>query len=694
MKTFFLTICYTLMLASVMVFRGCSSSVETSRNTQNQQLDGASGREPRDPPADPNGTPPPASKVPVEPEEGLPGPLKTLRNKVSKAECEAADSPQGEHIKEALDLLKCRVDEQLDWLANPLLYADPGTTHSCVTQTEELNTNVLTFVGKDSGGSGEMWLQNACRDATDKALENLGAIERYEATKNDKGGGKVPTEASLKRALVKVLTKIKTSKYADFDDDPDSQEDSHNIALMLEYSLNRINHNCADHMDTEDFLPRKIEHDESQGNVEVSYIFREYIKYPAAANKKIDPYFARYYNVLVNDITTLKAYAKPWSGTSFKAPHKPKTDETPTTYNTKAKIANLSDLALFLNTKGDGALDESDDDDDGYLDDDDKVVPDNSFGDAIKHKESRDIIAIRKIDTQCTACDAYKRHQKSSNGDKNAAQTTFFDHSNFDIAVDVNGVACDGDGSQRKVIPSGEMCEADEEEREGLVSDFANCRLFRNYSVASGVTTESSRGIQCHNRTKPSGSTLSSYCSALTRNDQPKFVASYCEIGSYDKSVYHKKTHGSNIPPTPKEGHESSTGCHTTATEDTTENKNALTKEKKGKDACVFTLVLNAATETARTKARGHLARFLGVKSDDLNKCQLQVDDDLTPHDYRQYDLCSTKYTFYTDGGDGDKLSTAQQKKLIARLKKSKAAGADDDDPDPFDVARTKYCSL
>ena len=691
MKTFFLTICYTLMLASVMVFRGCSSSVETSRNTQNQQLDGASGREPRDPPADPNGTPPPASKVPVEPEEGLPGPLKTLRNKVSKAECEAADSPQGEHIKEALDLLKCRVDEQLDWLANPLLYEDPGTTHSCVTQTEELNTNVLTFVGKDSGGSGAMWLQNACRDATDKALENLGAIERYEATKNDKGGGKVPTEASLKRALVKVLTKIKTSKYADFDDDPDSQEDSHNIALMLEYSLNRINHNCADHMDTEDFLPRKIEHDESQGNVEVSYIFREYIKYPAAANKKIDPWFARYYNVLMNDITTLKAYAKSYSVDVFKAPHTVETGETKTTYDTKAKISNLSDLALFLNTHFKGGKN---------LEDDDLVVPAGSFDGVIKHKESRDIIPIRKIDTQCTACDAYKRHQKSSNGDKNAAQTTFFDHSNFDIEVDVKNVSCDGDGSQKNVIPSGDMCEADddeEEEREGLASDFGNCRLFRNHSTLEKIITADpfARGIQCHNRTKPTGSTLSSYCGALTQNDQPKFVPKYCEEGSYNNAVFHKP---SNTTPSRNEGHGSdsttNTGCHTTATEDTEANKKALTKELKTKDACVFTLVFNGATDDDRIKARRNLAHFLGVKYADLNKCQLQVDENLTPHDYKQYDLCASKYTLYTDGGDGDKLSGTAKTELVTRLKKSKAEDAEDDDPDPFDVARTKYCSL
>ena len=801
------------MLISVMVFRGCSASVETSRGS-NQQLDGSSRTTPKpaDAPADPADTPPPTEKIPTEVKTDWDKKIADLRDEIAESDCKDSTSPQGARIKKVLDLLVCRVKEQNDWFENPLLYKSPDNNHSCVTQTKQLHTNVLKNAKKETTADGSSWLADACKAATDQALENLNTGKRFESS----NGKDIPTKAEIKRALNLVLTKIKESKYADFDVDPEAEEETHNIKLMLEYSLNRINHNCAAHMDTDGFLPRKIRSDESQGNAKVSYIFREYYNYPDGGANKIDPVFGRYFHVIHDKVENIRVYGKSLSSEPFR--YLPKSaydgdDETPAASDlvTIATIDNMFKLRTYLNriSLDKCAADSLDDcktdaDSDATVAKADTIVSDD-FGNALSYKEKRDIIPIRKIETQCTACDAYKRHQKSTTGETNkadAAQTTFFNHTDFDIGVKTNEISCKGGYDyQKMVVPAGEMCEeddAEEEEIEPLASKFPSCKYYRRADQdadrSSLATNHIGRGIICYTREAPSSQTLTSFCDNLPNNeregktgvaethkDEPFVRKSYCEKGSALYNIYHgtcptvilvgngghtrtsptlagpstsrfgsyfqsappatsdayswlpghgegirketndidhdhledcdldskgrlacakgfclkysvRKISGTWTKQHPLPGHpEIKTDGRSSAVEAIAMNdhhadesaichlKGSTLKEleadEKAKSACTMRIRYNEAANS-REDAQKNLARFIGVKYADLGKCQFEVDTDLHARDYRQFNLCATPYTFYADGGDGERAPTSQNP----------------DSTSSFNTAREKFC--
>ena len=562
MKTFLITSLYSFILISVMVFRGCSASVETSRGG-NQQLDGASGQTPKpaDAPADPADTPPPTEKIPTKFKTDWHKDIAALRDEIAKSDCEESDSPQGARIKKALDLLVCRVKEQNAWFENPLLYKNPDNNHSCVSQTKQLHTNVLKNADKEATADGSSWLADACKAAADQALEDLNTGKRFESS----NGKDIPTKAEIKRAFNLVLTKIKESKYADFDADPEAEEETHNIKLMLEYSLNRINHNCAAHMDTDGFLPRKIRSDESQGNAKVSYIYREYYNYPDGGADKIDPVFGRYLHVIHDRAQNLKIYGKPMSSRPFQ--YLPKSayagDKTPTASDlvTISTLDTMAKLRIYFNRVSIDKCTESSLDDcktdvtsDATVAKTETIVSDD-FGSALSHNEKRDIIPIRKIETQCTACDAYKRHQKSTTGETNkadAAQTNFFSHTDFDVIVNTKEVACvDKDGAQKRVVAATEMCEeeeVEEEDIEPLASKFPSCKYYKQTyqsTLAKPAINHIARGIMCHTREAPSGHTLTSFCNDLPNNekegedDEPYIREAYCGKGTSRYAQWH-----------------------------------------------------------------------------------------------------------------------------------------------------------
>ena len=768
MKTFLITSLYSFMLMSVMIFRGCSASVETSRGG-NQQLDGASGQTPKpaDPPADPADTPPPTEKVPTKFKTDWDKDIAALRDEIAKSDCEESDSPQGVRIKKALDLLVCRVKEQNAWFENPLLYKNPDNNHSCVSQTKQLHTNVLKNANKETTADGSKWLADACKAAADQALEDLNTEKRFESS----NGKDIPTKAELKRALNLVLTKVKESKYADFDVDPEAEEETHNIKLMLEYSLNRINHNCAAHMDTDGFLPRKIRSDESQGNAKVSYIFREYYNYPDNGDNKIDPVFGRFLHIIHDKAQNLRIYGKPMSSRPFQ--YLPKSayagDKTPTASDlvTISTLDTMSKLRIYFNRVSiDKCAEDSLDDcktdvtSDATVAKADTIVSDD-FGSALSYKEKRDIIPIRKIETQCTACDAYKRHQKSTTGETNkadAAQTTFFNHTDFDIGVNTNEIACrGGDDKQKRVVPAGEMCEeedVEEEEIEPLASKFSSCKYYKRTAQATFATpaiSHSARGLSCHTREVPSGQTLDSFCDGLPNNDkegeddEPYVRIGYCGKGmSYgaqwhatcptfpknegswvtmpipvyqptdafpqplsdpddtDGAAADKKgacrawtitgEKGSRVRNSPLWGHaeikiwsgkpnpeipsikehlaDKYAICHLTGS-----TKDEMYNDWKAKSSCAMAIRYNA-TASYRETFRKNLARFIGVKYADLGKCQLEVDTDLHARDYRQFNLCATPHTFYSDEGDGERAPASQNP----------------DSTSSFNTAREKFC--
>ena len=704
---FILTGLYSTLLVSVMVFRGCSANVGNSKGSQ--FVDGASGAErtaPPDAPADPDGTPSPVSKVPDTPKTDLPEELVAPRNRVAEAECSNVESTLGALMKKSLDLLKCRVEEQRKWFENPLLYDSPGTTHSCVTQSNEVHTRILTYVGKDEDGDGSMWLENACKAATDKALENLNAENRVKIDKTD-----IPTDKEIKRALHLVLT-----KFEEFDADPDGDEDSHNIRLMLDYSLNRINHNCAAHIDTENFLPRKIRPGESRGSAEVAYVFREFRNWPDGGKEKIDPVFGRYWDVLSEKIDESKVYGQPYRELPFKftpvIKEKKEKSLIPASLIKKTDgqkevepitlekgIETMLNLWSYLNRKSEPftAPTETGTGDEKKVvlkpslvstTATERAVPDN-FGDPLDHKASRDIIPIRKIDTECEACKAYLRHYKSVGGGTSGNSYTFFDHSDFDIEINVSEAKCSGDGFQKRVVSTQAMCEGgddedDDAESDALVESFGNCKFYKKGAPDAASNTE--RGIECFTRelSGDEGTSLKAKCDKLRKSGgiQPEYKEDYCEFGNSKYAKYHavggkpSSTDGHPTGTLPA-NHKDNYVCHWEQTE-----ADELKAEKEASHACVFTLPFNPgfANGASKQDTKVNLARFLGMEKADIGKCQAKVSADQFASDYKQYDLCAVKYTFYLDSGDGEKLT--------GQAKTNFAAKFDTD----FNTARSKYC--
>ena len=240
--------------------------------------------------------------------------LKALRDRVAEKYCIDKESPEGKRIRAELDLLECRVKEQKRWFDNPFLYKDPFAKNendvlpvSCIGQTNEIESDILSFMG-DSDQKGEKWLKEACTSATATALKELQAFSRYDADDRD-----LPSESQARDKLY-----IQLQQHVGYEIDYNDEKDTHNIERTLQYSLFRLNHNCADHMDNheDDFLPLKIRDGESRGDVTPKYIFREYYKYAGASATENDnnALLGRWWDVLNRENNIIK-YSRSTRGT-------------------------------------------------------------------------------------------------------------------------------------------------------------------------------------------------------------------------------------------------------------------------------------------------------------------------------------------------------------------------------------------
>ena len=476
MKIFMLTGLYAAFLGSVMLWHGCSTEPDSSRSTQFEDASASERRQ--DLPADPPGTRPPTERVPVEPESGWPKPIEDLRNKVAEEACINPESVSGKAIYEQLELLKCRVEEQKEWLKNPFLYKSPDSAHSCVVQNKSHDVVVLSFGGTDAERSGKKWVANACLSATDTALKNLSAGERY---RDDKS---LPSEQDVETELVGNWLRDKLP----FQEDPEDEEDTHNIADSLRYSLYRLNHNCAHHMDVGKFHD-PIKENEVRGEVELKYIFRQYYKYDYEGDS-LNPDISRYWDYIAGQQQNIKVYQYPYDKTEYAS-------------HSEADARN--ELKHRTGARG----------------------SDSGFESFV---ESRDIIPVRKITpASCinTHGGFYDRHPDHSDP---SGESTFFDHTDFAISQnDIEETECSEvlDSRQKRVI----LKDASSNETSDVsMRQYTGCKFVRGAGAVEGATNYES--LECW-RSLSRGSADSS----CLRGEEMK--VDYCEYGSSPNAVYH-----------------------------------------------------------------------------------------------------------------------------------------------------------
>ena len=648
MKIFMLTGLYAAFLGSVMLWHGCSTEPDSSRSTQFEDASASERRQ--DPPADPPGTPSPVSQVPTDPKDDWPEPIRKIRDEVSKEHCENEKSTIGRDIKPALVNLKCRVEEQQRWLKNSLLYKAPNSNHTCVTQTNENYTKVLSFSGKDATMSGMKWVKQACKAAVDKALEELSAREDYEIDRS------LPDKDDVASQLENLVS----NEHVAFSD---THKPSHDIEQMLRYSIYRINHNCSDLMDTGNFLERKIHHDLVEKNVEPKYIFREYYTYESDT---INPAIARVWHIIAEE-KTVKQYPGPYQANSSMD------------YDTNNN--NIFDLTEFASIKGNNDL---------------------FYPHRLLYEEARSIIPVRKIKTTCDAI-SYKRHEDHSSGSR---PTYFFENNRFNVRSNYKGLTCKdvANSRQKLVIPAKPLpplvVEVPPLETKSFFDLAQGCKLV-------GTTNDS---IECYTRKPPTGSTLEDYCNSLSNPSFFSYIRGYCEFGSAPKARYHavfggeENKHGYYQFPNPHGAYDTddgSKGCHIVAPHPmppatvsagginvpTGAFGEALTKlqeEITKKDACVLTLGLEPKNDTSK-----ELGLFFGISSDELGECQREIAPGLEARDYKQLDLCARPYDdFYTYYADYDET----ERDLTLVREGEVGFAAFDAFRSDFTKARKKFC--
>ena len=647
-----------------------STEPDSSRSTQFEDASASERRQ--DLPADPPGTPTPASDVSLdtmEDEFDKRPPLKALRDKVAQEYCINEESTDGGKIGAEFKLLKCRLNEQLIWFDIDYLYPhsydnNPSdkSSRSCAYQAYQIEYDILSFKGKDSAKEGEKWLKTACTSAAATALKNMRALSKY-----DKNNKNLPEEHVVATQLKNTLD---TGVYDGV------TPTKHNIAAKLRESLHDLNHNCAEDMYShDDSFPSRIAADEKINKVVTpKYILREYYKYGENLNKDKDiALLGRWWDVL-NAENNIKKYKQ--SSTVALPKHPVFFDVTElqgivikhtggTLTNNVIDTSKFYDQELTFSSslqsnqdiqfwdnvkkisakeiklKKDEYLTIARADPSSYssidaiaysriirrhpsVEEKVSLTSPSSITNLIIDKTQKynndNIIPIRQIDTTCNVVAGTTTKPYDRSGELGKAGS-FFDHSDFKVPVP-NGVPCqEGSSGQKSVLPSPPLRSDNPPRRENRLSgaDFETCKI---------VIIDSSHedSIACFSQ-KPD---------RVEGCSEVDFKSNYCQYGTDPSATWRLAESVAGIY-----GESATPGDMCVATAD----------DLRSKQACVFTLPLPSSPESSALATP--LAKFLGIKQEQLTTCAFDLGDGKKSRDYVQYDLCASSPTYYTDAGDG-----------------------------------------
>ena len=627
MKIFMLTGLYAAFLGSVMLWHGCSTEPDSSRSTQ--QFEEASASAPRpDPPADPLGTPPPTSLVSVDTREDIfenRPLLEALRDRVAQKHCIDPSSERGAPIRANLDLLECRVVEQLSWLQEPYLYTEIAA-NSCVEQIEAIERVVLSSEGKDANKKGEKWLETVCKSATSTAVKKVIDFSLY-----DEDDGYLPRESDVEAELKRQLKGLVEYKPNDKD-----EKHHHNIETALLYDLYRINHNCASYMDnhitTFPSLKKKNKNKNKELNkrgggddVTVKYILRQYYKYAGEDASSMDSdtvLLGRWWDVLQKE-NIINEYGSRSENDGNLTLVSHSRIPLPKTTTDQKPLDRLYELLGF---------------------------EPEVFNTILRE----DIIPIRKINLRCVdevevGNAAYLRHA--------TAGGTFFNHAKFLVSDLTPHCSSTIASMQRSVLsnlpPPPPPLSKRNNPLSGLKKDLKGCKVVYVPHNVTNIEKKLVTAIECFSRER---SRLNDHCGG-DGDMFDEFTEAYCEYGNYPRgelSVWKDDSQPSS----------ESDACFDNFTDDTGAQEN--TNPISSKNACVFTLPLSSFSGADLAEP---LARFLGISKDDLTTCAFDLGGGKKARDYVQYDLCASPLTYYTDAGDGETVTNPTVLRSIDSIK-------------------------
>ncbi|MCY4443885.1 MAG: hypothetical protein OXC44_03685 [Proteobacteria bacterium] len=308
--------------------------------------------------------------------------LNNLRDKVANDHC--INGTYGTELRTSLGLLKCRTEEQDDWLDETIIYSR-AQSNSCITHTSTIKSDILEFVQDATRQQGiEGWQEYQCKKAADAALKELNAQRR-------ESGNNQVTEEQLVRRFKKMINKFIAWQ---------SKDKTHNIKTIVKYTLYNLNNNCAEKVITEDFS-EQVSQTSENNIIKPSYRFLAIKKRDDLPTRerlsRIDNHVQRAWHQIHHKIKAYQRLVGSQSGTS-------------------------TDISKFSGTSG-------------------SLTQFLGYNNVTDYPVRLGIVAMREIKTRClfkknAKDDAYTKFSIESEIKRNKLtikpiKTKFFDHNNY-----------------------------------------------------------------------------------------------------------------------------------------------------------------------------------------------------------------------------------------------------------------------